>query len=378
MSVIVKSGGGKPEEEKTVTAGTSVIEVSPSSGKVMKKVTVNPTPTENKEVTAGTEDITVSPIDGKYFSGVTIHPTPSQERTVIPTADGFKVSPEIGKLLSAVFVDGDSDLVAGNIKKGINIFGVDGSFDNSNGAYVWKKSKKYIISFTQEGTTGVYQCTSDDIDLSTVDDNWFVGTSGVITTSSNTPYEFKENNVFKGTSSGLTYSYNPTTQKMTISYASAGTRTMSDGVNKIFIDYVVSDDSSAYPDGAEQDGYWYEKVVEGISGIDYGTVTLTAQTKTITFAHSLKTVPTRAIVVPIDYASVGNKLIVAYMTTSPYDGNVYGFPAVLASNTGMVTSKNMVVGSANIGSYFTATNATVKVTGTTEFCKGTYLVIAVA
>ena len=37
-------GGGKPEEKKTVTAGTSVIEVLPSSGKTMKKVTINPAP----------------------------------------------------------------------------------------------------------------------------------------------------------------------------------------------------------------------------------------------------------------------------------------------------------------------------------------------
>ena len=127
MGLTVYGGGGKPEEEKTVTAGTSVIEVNPSSGKVMKKVTVNPTPTESKSVTAGTEDITVSPTDGKHLSGVTVHPTPTQEKTVIPTADGFKVSPETGKLLSAVFVDGDSDLVAENIKQGVNIFGVDGT-----------------------------------------------------------------------------------------------------------------------------------------------------------------------------------------------------------------------------------------------------------
>ena len=48
--ISVYTGGiiSKPEEEKTVTAGTSVIEVNPSSGKVMKKVTVNPTPTEEE------------------------------------------------------------------------------------------------------------------------------------------------------------------------------------------------------------------------------------------------------------------------------------------------------------------------------------------
>ena len=50
MGIIVKGGGGKPEEEKSVTAGTSAIEVNPSSGKVMKKVTVNPTPSQEKTI----------------------------------------------------------------------------------------------------------------------------------------------------------------------------------------------------------------------------------------------------------------------------------------------------------------------------------------
>ena len=72
MSVIVKGGGGKPEEEKTVTAGTSVIEVLPSSGKVMKKVTVNPTPTEAKEVSPTTTDKTYNPPEGKHFSQFTV------------------------------------------------------------------------------------------------------------------------------------------------------------------------------------------------------------------------------------------------------------------------------------------------------------------
>ena len=29
-----------------------------------------------------------------------------------------------------------------------------------------------------------------------------------------------------------------------------------------FVGYAVSDDPSAYPDGGEQDGYWYEKLKE--------------------------------------------------------------------------------------------------------------------
>lgn len=99
----------KPEEEITVTAGTETKEVLPSSGKTIKKATVNPTPSQSKSVT--------------------------------PSASQKIVAPDAGKLLNKVAVNGDSDLVAGNIKKGVNIFGVNGSFDNSTGLYVWKKDQ---------------------------------------------------------------------------------------------------------------------------------------------------------------------------------------------------------------------------------------------
>lgn len=76
MAIIPKGGGGKPEEEKTVTAGTSVIEVIPSSGKTMKKVTVNPTPSQTKTVTPNQATQTVTPSSGKLLSKVTVNPMP--------------------------------------------------------------------------------------------------------------------------------------------------------------------------------------------------------------------------------------------------------------------------------------------------------------
>ena len=132
-----RCGAGKPEEEKTVTAGTSAITVTPTSGKTMKKVTVNPTPsqsksatpstsaqtispdsgkllssvsvgaiqTETKTVTAGTGASTVTPTSGKYLSSVTVNPTPSQSKTVTPTTSKQTVTPDSGKLLSSVVVN---------------------------------------------------------------------------------------------------------------------------------------------------------------------------------------------------------------------------------------------------------------------------------
>ena len=64
-----------------------------------------------------------------------------------------------------------------------------------------------------------------------------------------------------------------------------------------FVDFVVSDSETAYPDGGLQDGYWYEKVVEGIPGIDFGTVTPTSSSlKQITINHALGIKPSYAVI----------------------------------------------------------------------------------
>ena len=73
MGLTVYGGGGKPEEEKTVTAGTSAIVVNPSSGKVMKKVTVNPTPSQEKTIINPSETTIIIPDEGKLLSKVTIN-----------------------------------------------------------------------------------------------------------------------------------------------------------------------------------------------------------------------------------------------------------------------------------------------------------------
>ena len=313
MGLTVYGGGGKPEEEKTVTAGTSVIEVLPSSGKTIKKVTVNPTPTESKEVTAGTSDITVSPTDGKHFNGVTVHPTPSQEKTVIPTAGGFKVSPDTGKLLSAVFVDGDSDLVGENIKQGVNIFGVDGSFDNSHGAYVWKKYKTHpdiTISMNLPSTAqAVLTVDCDSIDLTKVDVNFFAGYSGFVTVHSyECPFEFLKNGKALYTWDNDVYErnvvYTPSTKTMTIDDNWSGVFTKTFTKEPTLIDYVVADDETAYPDGGEQWGYWYERFGEitpetfGCTKIAIDKFTYTSNTNSNgrRLTHSLGQIPKIVIV----------------------------------------------------------------------------------
>lgn len=82
---------------------------------------------EELTITAGTTEKTQTAADGKGYSKVTVSPTPSQAKTVTPGTTQKTVTPDAGKLLSQVTVSGDADLIAKNIRKGVDIFGVTGT-----------------------------------------------------------------------------------------------------------------------------------------------------------------------------------------------------------------------------------------------------------
>lgn len=79
-----------------------------------------------------------------------------QSKTATPSASQQVITPDSDyEGLSSVTVEGDADLVAGNIKKDVEIFGVTGSYEGSGGATLIPKS------FTQNGT---YNASSDNAD----------------------------------------------------------------------------------------------------------------------------------------------------------------------------------------------------------------------
>lgn len=72
----------------------------------------------------------------KITASGTIKPT-LQEKTVTPTTSLQNITPDNGYYgLSKVTVEGDDNLVADNIKSGVSIFGVDGTYEGSGGGGV--------------------------------------------------------------------------------------------------------------------------------------------------------------------------------------------------------------------------------------------------
>jgi hypothetical protein len=80
-----------------------------------------------KTVTPSTSSQTAV-TSGVYTTGeVTVAAVPTQTKTVTPKVSSQNVTPDSGKFLSKVTVNGDSNLVASNIKSGVSIFGVTGT-----------------------------------------------------------------------------------------------------------------------------------------------------------------------------------------------------------------------------------------------------------
>ena len=72
---------------------------------------------------------------GQYLSGAqTISAVPTEEKTITPSALSQEITPTENKFLSKVTVSGDADLTAENIKSGVTIFGVEGSYTSDANA----------------------------------------------------------------------------------------------------------------------------------------------------------------------------------------------------------------------------------------------------
>lgn len=139
-------------QEKTVTPSTSAQSITADNGyDGLSKVTVNAMPT----ATQATPSITISS-DGKITASATqsagyVAAGTKSETKQLTTKSAETITPSTSNktiasgtyLTGTQTIKGDANLVAGNIKSGISIFGVTGSYEGSGGGYNLK-----TVSFT--------------------------------------------------------------------------------------------------------------------------------------------------------------------------------------------------------------------------------------
>ena len=221
----------------------------------------------------------------------------------------------------------------------------------AEGLYVWKK---YIQNGTAaldfsivEKSPLVLTVSSNEVDLSTVTNEFFAGCSGTYTITTGTKnYEFGANTL---TMDGVAYdfTYDPSTKQISSNGGNTFLRNWSSTTANIpptLVDYVVSDDANAYPDGGTQEGYWYERV-EGYSADEvltpemFGCTKMAVDTFTyssrkvassVTQTHTLGKTPKMAIVMA-EEVSANNDLYV-FFTSNPLQASGTRDNSTLASH----------------------------------------------
>ena len=126
-----------PTQSKTVTPTTSTQRITPDNpSQFLASVTVTAVPTQTKSVIPNTSAQTVTPDNGKFLSSVTVNAIPNTYVRPATTKDATTYTPTTEKQIISAgtyckgqqTIEGDVDLVAGNIKSGVNIFGVSGTY----------------------------------------------------------------------------------------------------------------------------------------------------------------------------------------------------------------------------------------------------------
>lgn len=156
----ISTGSDKPEQSKTTNPSTSQVVVTPDTGYTLSSVTVNAMPIgalSAPTINTSTGLITTSVRSSGYISSgtaTTLQLSTQSSQTITPTTTNQTISS--GKyLIGTQTISGDANLVAGNIKKDVTIFGVTGTHEGGGSGTLITKS------ITQNGT---YNASDDSAD----------------------------------------------------------------------------------------------------------------------------------------------------------------------------------------------------------------------
>lgn len=189
--------------------------------------------------------------------------------------------------------------------------------DIKAGLYAWKKSSVSKVIKDPDNTSS--SLFADGVALTcytgvAIENNEIVGTGAMTITLSNSTYSqfvgkyYNEN----GKLVHIRSQKNTNTFNYSILYLDN---------EYTFLNYVVSDNENAYPDGAvHTNGYYYEKVVEGLdidlsalgcTAYEMGSIKLTSSTTNFTINHSLGVIPKYVIL----YAnSTSDKMVTSFIS----------------------------------------------------------------
>lgn len=215
---------------------------------------------------------------------------------------------------------------AENIEKGYTAYVgqqlITGTLDPEalkNGKYVWKRYEFVDVNISMQlktaSTTPVLSVDSVDIDLTTVGSDFLVGFKTTYHyQDADVPIDFRNGYAILNNEEATQYPYvfNPSEKTITmqkwnltgisLTFATAQHR------GKVQKDFSVSDNESAYPDGGEQNGYWYEKYKSPLEqqGIKAAVSTFVLGSNQVApyVEHSLGVIP-KAVVVfgDVDYTN---------------------------------------------------------------------------